>query len=54
VAGIKRSVDSVRPQRNPELARKPSPNSPAHGRRPAHWRAVEKMEKRRRSSKAGR
>ncbi len=54
VAGIKRSVDSVRPQRNPELAEKAIAEFARTWAAPAHWRAVEKMEKRRRSSKAGR
>src|SRR6266566_3125457 len=53
VAGIKRSVDSVRPQRNPELAEKAIAEFARTWAAPAHWRAVEKMEKRRRSSKAG-
>jgi enoyl-CoA hydratase len=53
VAGIKRSVDSVRPQRNPELADKAIAEFARTWAAPAHWRAVEKMEKRRRGSKAG-
>jgi len=53
VAGIKRSVDSVRPQRNPELAEKAIAEFARTWAAPAHWRAVEKMEKRRRGSKAG-
>ncbi|HEV2217711.1 MAG TPA: enoyl-CoA hydratase/isomerase family protein [Candidatus Dormibacteraeota bacterium] len=54
VAGIKRSVDSVRPQRNPELAEQAIEAFARTWAAPAHWRAVEKMEKRRRSSQAGR
>jgi enoyl-CoA hydratase/carnithine racemase len=54
VTGIKRSVDSVRPQRNPELAEKAIAEFARTWAAPAHWRAVEKMEKRRRGSKAGR
>jgi enoyl-CoA hydratase/carnithine racemase len=54
VTGIKRSVDSVRPQRNPELAEKAIAEFARTWAAPAHWRAVEKMEKRRRGSKSGR
>ena len=54
VAGIKRSVDSVRPQRNPELLEKAIAEFARTWAAPAHWRAVERMEKRRRGSKAGR
>ena len=54
VTGIKRSVDSVRPQRNPELAEKAIAEFARTWAAPAHWRAVEKMEKRRRDSKAAR
>ena len=53
VAGIKRSVDSVRPQRNPDLAETAIAEFARTWAAPAHWRAVEKMDKRRRSSKAG-
>ena len=53
VAGIKRSVDSVRPQRNPELADKAIEDFARTWAAPAHWLAVEKMDKRRRGSKAG-
>ena len=53
VAGIKRSVDSVRPQRNPELAGKAIAEFARTWAAPAHWRAVEKMDKRRRSNKPG-
>jgi enoyl-CoA hydratase/carnithine racemase len=49
VTGIKRSVDSVRPQRNPELAEGAIAAFARTWAAPAHWRAVEKMEKRRRS-----
>jgi enoyl-CoA hydratase len=54
VAGIKRSVDSVRPQRNPELAEAAIAAFARTWAAPAHWRAVEKMERRRRDGKAGR
>lgn len=54
VTGIKRSVDSVRPQRHPELAETAIAAFARTWAAPAHWRAVEKMEKRRRDSKAGR
>jgi enoyl-CoA hydratase/carnithine racemase len=47
VAGIKRSVDSVRPHRNPELAAEAIATFTRTGVAPAHWRAVERMEKRR-------
>jgi enoyl-CoA hydratase len=47
VAGIKRSVDKVRPQRNPELAESAIAAFAATWAAPAHWHAVEKMEKRR-------
>ena len=52
VAGIKRSIDSVRPQRNPELAESAIAAFARTWAAPAHWRAVEKMEKRRRSKAA--
>lgn len=48
VAGIKRSVDAVRPQRNPELAERAVATFARTWTAPAHWRAVESMEKRRR------
>lgn len=54
VAGIKRSVDSVRPQRNPELADAAIAAFARTWAAPAHWRAVEKMERRRRDRKARR
>ena len=47
VAGIKRSVDTVRPQRNPELAESAIAAFAVTWAAPAHWRAVEKMEKHR-------
>jgi enoyl-CoA hydratase/carnithine racemase len=47
VAGIKHSVDSVRPQRNPELAAEAIATFTRTWVAPAHWRAVERMEKRR-------
>jgi len=47
VAGIKRSVDSVRPHRNPELAAEAIATFTRTWVAPAHWRAVERMEKRR-------
>lgn len=52
VAGIKRSIDSVRPQRNPELADSAIAAFARTWAAPAHWRAVEKMERQRRT-KAG-
>jgi enoyl-CoA hydratase len=51
VAGIKSSVNAVRPHRNPELA---DTTVEAFARTwvdPAHWKAVEKMEKRRREKR---
>ena len=47
VAGIKRAVDNVRPQRNPELAENAIAAFSRTWAAPAHWRAVEKMEQRR-------
>jgi enoyl-CoA hydratase len=47
VAGIKASVDAVRPQRNPELADDAIEKFAKTWTAPAHWRAVERMEKRR-------
>jgi len=47
VAGIKRSVDSVRPHRHPELAEAAVATFTKTWTAPAHWRAVEKMERRR-------
>jgi enoyl-CoA hydratase/carnithine racemase len=51
IAGIKRSVDSVRPHRNPELADATIEEFARTWAHPAHWKAVEKMEKRRRARK---
>ncbi len=51
VAGIKRSVDSVRPHRNPELAAEAIATFTRTWVAPAHWRAVERMEKRRNKKK---
>jgi enoyl-CoA hydratase len=47
VAGIKRSVDAVRPHRYPELAGAAIAAFTRTWVAPAHWRAVERMEKRR-------
>jgi len=47
VAGIKRSVDAVRPHRNPELAAEAIATFTRTWVSPVHWRAVERMEKRR-------
>ena len=47
VAGIKRSVDSVRPQRNPEVAAEAIKSFTRTWTAPAHWRAVERLERRR-------
>jgi enoyl-CoA hydratase len=47
VAGIKRSVDSVRPHRHSELAESAIATFTRTWVAPAHWRAVERMEKRR-------
>jgi enoyl-CoA hydratase/carnithine racemase len=51
VAGIKRSVDAVRPHRNPELAEATIEAFARTWAHPAHWKAVEKMEERRRKKK---
>jgi enoyl-CoA hydratase/carnithine racemase len=51
VAGIKRSVDAVRPHRNPELAEGTIEAFARTWAHPAHWKAVEKMEERRRKKK---
>jgi enoyl-CoA hydratase len=48
IAGIKRSVGAVRPHRNPELAEATIEEFARTWTDPAHWEAVEKMEKRRR------
>jgi enoyl-CoA hydratase/carnithine racemase len=47
VAGIKASVDAVRPQRNPELADSAIKTFAKTWTAPAHWRAVERMARRR-------
>ncbi len=49
-AGIKRSVDSVRPHRHPELAESAIATFTRTWTAPAHWKAVERMEKKRRAS----
>jgi enoyl-CoA hydratase/carnithine racemase len=51
IAGIKRSVDSVRPHRNPELADVTIDEFARTWAHPAHWKAVEKMETRRKAKK---
>jgi len=51
VAGIKRSVDSVRPHRHPELADGAIATFTKTWTAPAHWRAVERMEKLRKKSR---
>jgi enoyl-CoA hydratase/carnithine racemase len=51
IAGIKRSVDAVRPHRNPELAGATIEAFAKTWAHPAHWKAVEKMEKRRKATK---
>jgi enoyl-CoA hydratase len=51
VAGIKRSVGAVRPHRSPELAEATIEEFARTWTDPAHWEAVEKMEKRRRDRK---
>jgi enoyl-CoA hydratase/carnithine racemase len=48
VAGIKSSVNAARPHRNPELADATVEAFARTWADPAHWKAVEKMEKRRR------
>ncbi len=48
VAGIKRSVGAVRPHRSPELAEATINEFARSWTDPAHWEAVEKMEKQRR------
>jgi len=47
VAGIKRSVDSVRSHRHPELADRAIATFTKTWTAPAHWRAVQRMEARR-------
>lgn len=51
VQGIKRAVDNVRPQRNPELAENAIAAFSRTWAAPAHWRAVEKMEKARKKAR---
>jgi enoyl-CoA hydratase/carnithine racemase len=51
VAGIKRSVDSVRPHRHPELADGAITTFTKTWTSPAHWRAVERMEKLRKKNR---
>ena len=51
VAGIKSSVSAVRPHRNPELADTTVEAFARTWADPAHWEAVEKMEKRRREKR---
>lgn len=51
IAGIKRSVDAIRPHRHPELAEAAIATFTKTWTAPAHWRAVERMEKRRKSKK---
>ena len=51
VAGIKRSVDSVRPHRHPELADGAIATFTKTWTAPAHWRAVERMEKLRKKNR---
>jgi enoyl-CoA hydratase len=51
VAGIKRSVGAMRPHRSPELAETTIAEFARTWTDPAHWEAVEKMEKRRRERK---
>ena len=45
VAGIKRSVDAIRPHRHPELADAAIATFTKTWTAPAHWHAVERMEK---------
>lgn len=49
VAGIKRSVNTIQPHRNPELADDTVEAFARTWADPAHWEAVERMEKRRRN-----
>ena len=48
VAGIKRSVGAVQPHRHPELAAETIEAFARTWADPAHWEAVDRMEKRRR------
>jgi enoyl-CoA hydratase/carnithine racemase len=51
VAGIKRSVDAIRPHRHPELSAVAIATFTKTWTAPAHWRAVERMEKRRKNKR---
>lgn len=51
VAGIKRSVDAIRPHRHPELADAAIATFTKTWTAPAHWHAVERMEKRRKEKR---
>lgn len=51
VAGIKRSVDAVRPHRHPELAAGAIEAFADAWAHPAHWKALESMEKLRQAKK---
>jgi hypothetical protein len=51
VAGIKSSVNAIRPHRSPELADTTVEAFARTWADPAHWEAVEKMEKRRREKR---
>jgi enoyl-CoA hydratase/carnithine racemase len=51
VAGMKQSVDAVQPHRHPELAAAAIATFTRTWVAPAHWRAVERMEKRRKGKR---
>jgi 2-(1,2-epoxy-1,2-dihydrophenyl)acetyl-CoA isomerase len=51
IAGMKRSVDAVRPHRHPELAAGAIEAFADAWAHPAHWKALEAMEKRRQAKK---
>lgn len=51
VAGIKRSVDAIRPHRHPELADAAIATFTKTWTAPAHWHALERMEKRRKNKR---
>jgi enoyl-CoA hydratase/carnithine racemase len=51
IAAIKRSVDAVRPHRHPELASAAIDAFATTWAHPAHWKALETMEKRRQAKK---
>ena len=51
VAGIKRSVNAIQPHRNPELADETIETFARAWADPAHWEAVQRMERRRRQRK---